>query len=119
MAASAVVRLQGRVTGHPAGPEDILAELTSAAAVGDRRSSWIVLPGSTSTIPVPTGATGAVVVPPRDNATVIPTLVLLNGETGIALHRSLPSVVTFDGQANFFLKGNGTGALIRVDVAFF
>lgn len=100
---------------------DIDVSLSFAAA--DNSSS----PGSVSiytlttganTITLPTGGStpkGATLVPPSGNTQTL-TLKGVSGDTGITLHKTNPTTITFDATppANFILTAGGTITGLRI-----
>lgn len=73
-----------------------LAAVTNTNSPGDM--DILSLTTGNNTITLPTGGStpaGAVIIPPPANAVLI-TLKGVNGDTGIILHKTDPSIITFD-----------------------
>lgn len=101
------LQISGSATGMPSGQKVIgPTAISIASGVGTVTTHNFV--AGFNSIAVPTGATVAVIVPPPANTQ---TMVLkgVTGDTGIALARTLPAVLTFDaGVATFGITAGGT-----------
>lgn len=97
MAATGTVQILGTVTGLPGGGSVGIGPLTitSATAVGERRSPLDLASGS-NTVLVPSTAKAAIIIPPTANTQ---TLTLKPGDgtgTGIPLSKTQPTVLAFE-----------------------
>ena len=106
MATTSNVTIQVSMSG------DVVAQASPAAAAntsapGELRT--ITLANGFNTITPPTGATGAVLIPPSANATSI-TFKGVTGDTGLRLHNTNPTFVTLNAATDTF--GLTTGAQI-------
>ena len=83
---------------------DVVAQASPAAAAntaapGELRT--ITLASGFNTITPPTGATGAVLLPPAANTTSI-TFKGVTGDTGLRLHNTNPTVITLNAATDTF-----------------
>jgi hypothetical protein len=87
----------------------------NTAAPGD--VDVLTLAAGANTVTLPTGGStpkGATIVPPPGNTQAI-TLKGVAGDTGIVLHKTDPSTITFDTPpANFVLSAAGTVTGLRI-----
>ena len=98
MATTSNVTIQVSMSG------DVVAQASPAAtantsAPGELRT--ITLANGFSTITPPTGATGAVLIPPSANTTSI-TFKGVTGDTGYRLHNTNPSFITLNAASATF-----------------
>ena len=100
---------------------DLVSNLSFAAAANSTSPGSITiftLSAGNNTITLPTGGSAvksATIIPPTGNTQTL-TLKGVNGDTGIALHKLDPTVVSFDTTppANFVLNAGGTITGLRV-----
>lgn len=113
MAATGKITVSGSVTGGPGGPKTIgPASINSAAAVEDRLSK--LLQAGDNSIPVPSGATVVMIIPPDDNTTPL----ALGAAGAEPIHPSLPyGPKTFPvGAGSFIMNASDTlSALTEFD----
>lgn len=102
MSAVASLTIGGSVTGLPTGAKTFSGTISSAAAVG--QTTEVTLASGDNTITVPTGATAALIQPPSANAVAL-KLKGAAGDTGIAIHKTMPSILALDAsQTDFILN---------------
>lgn len=106
MAASGTVTIQGSVTGLPTGSKIFQASVTSAAAVDHTLTQD--LSAGANTITIPSGATCVMITPPSGNTQAL-TLKGVSGDTGIAISKTKPTLLSFDTPpANFVINAAGS-----------
>lgn len=71
------------------------------------------LASGSNTIMVPTGSTGATIIPPDGNTQTI-TLKGVTGDTGVAIHPSDPTSLGLNNVSSFDLTAGGTINALRV-----
>lgn len=107
MATTSNVTIQVSMTG------DVVAQASPAAAAntsapGELRT--VTLASGANTITPPTGATGAILIPPSANTTSI-TLKGVSGDTGYRLHNTNPAFVTLNAASATFVLTTGAEIL--------
>jgi len=80
------------------------AAANNTSAPGEIRS--ITLASGANTITPPTGAKGAILVPPSANTTSI-TFKGVSGDTGLRLHNTDPAVITLNAATDTFVLTAG------------
>ena len=80
------------------------AAANNTAAPGEIRVQ--TLASGANTITPPTGATGAVLVPPSGNSTSI-TFKGVTGDTGLRLHNTNPTFITLNAATDTFVLTTG------------
>jgi len=99
MAAAATITIAGLVTGLATGTKTLTGTLTSVAAVGTIQEA--TLSTGANTITVPTGTTAVLIGMPSGNATLV-TLKGVTGDTGVALHKTFPTLLPLDSTQTTF-----------------
>lgn len=102
--ATAVLHIEGGVTGRPGGGSGIDLTVDFTAAIGDRRNTDLA--NGANTITVPTGSTMCVFVPPSTNTQTL-TLKGISGDTGIAMAVNKPALIPLSSVASFVITTNG------------
>lgn len=118
MAATGTVQILGTVTGLPGGGSVGIGPLTitSAAAVGERRSPLDLASGS-NTVLIPATAKAMIFIPPTANTQA---LILRPGDasgTGISLAKTQPTVLAFE-TAPASVNINAAAAVSGCEVIF-
>lgn len=92
MATSGSWRIYGSVTGLPSGTRAVDATITAPTTAVDGAISQTFTAATFAAITVPAGTTAILIIPPSTNVGAI-TLKGVTGDTGIALHKTLPTVL--------------------------
>lgn len=114
MPATGTIAIDGLVEGLPTGKRVFQASISSSAAVD--HTVTVNLTAGTNTITVPSGTTAAVIIPPTTNTQTI-SLRGAAGDTGVALSRTKPTVLSFDTTVTSFILVAG-GTINGLVVAF-
>ena len=115
MAATGTITIIGSVTGLASGTKTISGTISSSAAVGT--ISDTVLASGANTITVPSGATAVVIQPPSGN-TILVTFKGVSGDTGVALHKTQPSVIALDSSVTSFVLTAASGFSSATEISF-
>ena len=100
MAAVGTLTFSGTISGYAAGEvRSFNSQIALAAAIND--TTVVVAFNGFSAIPIPAGASGAIVTPPAANVVAL-TLKGVTGDTGIPMHLTNPTVLSFAAGATTF-----------------
>lgn len=108
MTTSGFWRIYGSVTGYPSGTRAVDVEIDVGSAGIDNAFSQTI--NGFSAVTIPTGATAVLIIPPTANTNTI-TLKGITGDTGVALSKTLPTVLALAASSGFGLTTGGSTAI--------
>jgi hypothetical protein len=100
--ATAFIDIKGKCVGASSGELDISpTQIAITSAVGLRHS--VALGAGSTTVTVPTGSTYVLITPPTSNIQAI-TLKGVAGDTGVAIAKTKPTLLSLDTVTTFVLS---------------
>lgn len=113
MAVAATLTISGTKSGTPTGT-DIIGPLTITNNTSVANDSATALSSGNNSVSVPTGAVGVIIQPPASN-TILVTLKGVNGDTGVGLNKTLPTVLELDTTQTSFVLNAASPVTVQLN----